>query len=394
MTSVCRARRATFLRGIRRSWRREGALLANKPRPAALSFPKPPSNHGDRSESPIRVLVVDDFEPFRRLVRSMLERKAAFLVVGEASDGIEAVQKAEELRPDLVVLDIGLPRLNGIEAARRIRTISPKSKILVLTQESAASVVQAVLSAGALGYVVKAHAGSELLTAVAMVCQGKQFVSRTISGHDHYCATDAQVQEHLVCQEALSSLEPRDEEITRSHEVEFYCDEASFLDGFASFIETNLANGNAVIVVVSEFHRNNLLERLRVKGVDISAAIEQGRYIALDVTAVLSTFMVNDLPDRARFLKAAGDLVAAAAKAVNGNPLRIAACGECAPTLWKQGKLEAAVQLEHLWDEVARKYQVSILCGYVSNALQGKHESQFYERICAEHSVVHASSAD
>src|SRR5580658_743298 len=126
--------------------------------------------------SSLRVLVVDDCEPFRRFVCSTVEKKPDLQVVGEASDGLEAVQKTEELQPDLIVLDIGLPTLNGIEVARRIRKLCPACKILFMSQESSVDVAQAAFSLGAMGYVVKAHAGSELLAAVESVCQGRRFV--------------------------------------------------------------------------------------------------------------------------------------------------------------------------------------------------------------------------
>ena len=126
--------------------------------------------------SPFRVLVVDDYEAFRRFVCSTLSKNPELQVVGEASDGSEAVHQAEELQPDLIVLDIGLPTLNGIEVARRIRKHAPESKILFLSQESSTDVMQEALGSGALGYVVKTHAGSELLAAVETVLQGKRFV--------------------------------------------------------------------------------------------------------------------------------------------------------------------------------------------------------------------------
>lgn len=113
-------------------------------------------------------------------------------MVGEASDGLEAVQKSEELQPDLIVLDIGLPSLNGIEAARRIRNLAPKSKILFLSQESSADVVQEALNSGALGYLIKTQAGSELLSAVDAVLQGREFLSSGFSGNDFTRATDTQ----------------------------------------------------------------------------------------------------------------------------------------------------------------------------------------------------------
>jgi DNA-binding NarL/FixJ family response regulator len=106
--------------------------------------------------------VVDDYEPWRRFVCSVLQKQPELEIVGEVADGLEAVQKAGELHPDVVLLDIGLPTLNGIEAARRLRRASPDSKILFVSQESSADVVQEALSTGACGYVVKANA-SDLL---------------------------------------------------------------------------------------------------------------------------------------------------------------------------------------------------------------------------------------
>lgn len=136
---------------------------------------------GYLATSSIRVLVVDDYEPFRRFACSILERSPSLQIIGEASDGLEAVQKAEQLQPDLVILDIGLPTLNGIEAARRIRKLCPGSRILFVSQESSADVMQAALSTGALGYVIKAHAGSELGAAVQAVRQGGHFLRSGLS---------------------------------------------------------------------------------------------------------------------------------------------------------------------------------------------------------------------
>src|SRR5271157_768659 len=105
--------------------------------------------------SVVRILVVDDLEPWRRFVSSTLKDRPDLQIVSGVSDGLQAVQKAEELRPDLIVLDIGLPKLNGLEAARRIRKLLPRSKILFLTQESSDDVVHEAFSLGARGYVVK-----------------------------------------------------------------------------------------------------------------------------------------------------------------------------------------------------------------------------------------------
>jgi DNA-binding NarL/FixJ family response regulator len=122
-----------------------------------------------------RVLVVDDFAGFRDAICSMLSSRPDLLVVAEASDGLEAVRKADELQPDLIVLDLGMPKLNGLEATRRIRTVSPKSKIIIVSLESSADFVREALRSGAAGYVTKANIGNELLLAIEAVLQGRRW---------------------------------------------------------------------------------------------------------------------------------------------------------------------------------------------------------------------------
>ena len=119
--------------------------------------------------SPIRVIVVEDFAPFRRFICLTLGNEPGLQIIAEVSGGLEAVQKAAELKPELILLDIGLPTLDGIAAARQIRKLSPKSKILFVSQESSAQIVQEALNLGALGYVLKNRAHRDLLTAIQSV---------------------------------------------------------------------------------------------------------------------------------------------------------------------------------------------------------------------------------
>jgi DNA-binding NarL/FixJ family response regulator len=128
----------------------------------------------------IKVLIVDDYEDWRRTVREMIQRLPELQVICEVSDGLQAVQKAGELKPDLIVLDIGLPQLNGIEAARQIRQLSPSSKIVVLSQDNSVEVVETALNTGVQAYVYKTDVGSDLLPAIEAVIRGKQFVSRSL----------------------------------------------------------------------------------------------------------------------------------------------------------------------------------------------------------------------
>src|SRR5215471_17698730 len=110
----------------------------------------------------------------------MLLQTGKFQVIGQAADGLEAVQKAEELQPDLILLDICLPRLNGIAAVPQIRTVAPESKILFLTGLDVPEMVEEALSTGASGYVIKSEAGMELAEAIEAVMKGGEFVSRAL----------------------------------------------------------------------------------------------------------------------------------------------------------------------------------------------------------------------
>ena len=321
----------------------------------------------------VKVLVVEDSEPFRKFIRSTLGKRPELQIVGEVSDGLEAVQKAEELHPDLIVLDIGLPSLNGLEAARRIRKLSTKSKILFLSQESSADVVQEALGMGAGGYVVKSYAAGELLPAVDTVLKGKRFLSAGLTRHD-----------------PIASMNDHGAAITHSHEVAFYADDGSVVDGYARFIESSLEGGNAVIVVVTESHRVSLIPRLEADGVNVGGAIEQGRYIPLDAADTLSRLTVNDIPDPARCTKAVGDLIMGAARGVRGANGRVVVCGEIAPTLLSNGNVEGAIKLERLWDEITRGYGVHTLCGYLSSAFPHHEADPVFHRICAEHSAVYS----
>ena len=339
--------------------------------------------------STTRVLVVDDNEPYRRFICSTLGKRPELHIVCEVSDGLEAVQKAEELHPDLILLDIGLPSLNGIEVARRIRKLSPESKILFVSQETSADAVREALRLGAHGYVVKTDAKRELLEGVDAVLRGGQFVGRRFSGNDFARASDDGASQEFRTNGSFALLQ-QNTEIAYRHEVRFYSDDECFLDSFTQFIGAALNAGNAVIVVATESHRDRLLLRLHAHGLDIAAAIAQGRYIALDAAENASTVMVNGLPDRSKFLEVTGDLIAEAAKAAQVKPARVAVCGESGPLLWALGKAKAAIQLEHLWDEIAKSHDLAVLCAYPLDSFQGGVGSRTFERICAEHTAVYS----
>ncbi len=187
-----------------------------------------------------------------------------------------------------------------------------------------------------------------------------------------------------------AQLQPRHPDTGGCHEIQLYSSDEFFLDRFAGFIGAALRVGDAVVVAATESHRSGLWQRLVADGLEVAAAVEQGRYIPLDAADTLSTFMVNDFPDPGRFWRAADALVVGARKAARGKQPRVAACGECAPLLWQRGKADAAIRLEVLWDEVAKTYDVDTLCAYPGVSFRAERGNAALQRILAEHSAVYA----
>jgi CheY-like chemotaxis protein len=313
-------------------------------------------------------------------------------IVGVVSDGLEAIQKAGELQPDLILLDIGLPKVNGIVAARRIRNVAPNCKILFLSQTLDLTVAQGALCEGGHGFLVKSDAERELFAAVEDVMQGKRFLSRRLASPALAGDVDSQGASHLDGEAIASPTIPlsanRDD--GRCHEVHFYSNDSLFLDISTRFLGAALSAGDVAVFIGTATHRMTLLERLRAEGPDTRTAIGQGRYVGLNAAEFISDFMVSDMPDTGWFLKVVDDLIVGARKGVEGEHLRVAVCNECAHILWTQGNADAAIRLEELWNQIATTYNVNILCGYSLESLRCEEDSYTFRRICGEHSAVHS----
>jgi|SRR5436190_7030734 len=301
---------------------------------------------------PLRILVVEDHAQFRQFIRTELQQRAEFEIF-EAVDGVEAVQKAVELQPDVILLDISLPKLHGFEVAQQVRRLTPGARLLFMSQESSADIVRKALSLGAHGYIQKLSAGTDLLSAIDAVLDGQRFVSRSVA-----------------------FTEPTDAPAPRRHEILFCANDAAVVDGFTRDVAAALNAADAAIVLVTESHRPRLLQALRTQGVDIDGAIECGTYLSFDADVA---------PDPVRFLEAIDGVRAAAAKAGKTRP-RVALCGERAGRLWAAGRTAEAVQLEQLCGELA--HDVDILCAY---PMPYTKDDQTLTRICAEHTAVSAS---
>lgn len=128
-----------------------------------------------------RILLVDDYRPFLDFISSLLREQPNVEIVGEVQDGFDAVLQAQRLEPDFIFLDIGLPGLNGIQAARQIRNAVPTAKIIFVTNEGSPEVVQEALELGACGYILKVHAARDVTTAANVVLSGERFLSNALT---------------------------------------------------------------------------------------------------------------------------------------------------------------------------------------------------------------------
>lgn len=306
-----------------------------------------------------KILVVEDFADFRRFVCALLAQRVEFQVT-QAADGLAAVWRAEELQPDLILLDIGLPSLNGLEVARRVLKLAPAAKILFLSQESSPDVLREAFSLGARGYVHKSRAQSDLLTAIDAVLRGNQYIG--------------------------AGLEfGTDDRVPHRHEVQFYSTDAVLLESFTRFLATALRNNDPAIVLATKSHRESIVESLQAQGFAVDAAIQRGTYVSLDAAEMLSTVMVNDVPDVARFFEGLCRLIASTAKAANKECPRIAICGECVGLLCAMGNTDAAVRLEKAGNDLIQTRSVDIMCAYPLGSFDGGEGRDAFKSICAEH---------
>ena len=173
----------------------------------------------------------------------------------------------------------------------------------------------------------------------------------------------------------------------RAHVVQFYEDDGYLVELLSRFIGAALVTGDVAIVVATERHRAALADRLRLRGLDVTIPLKQGRYFPLDAAATLERLMRRGKVDTALFDEMAGSVMADA-KAAAGGRGRIAVFGEMVALLWAEGKIDAALQLEELWNKTADQHSFSLCCAYPMNGFLGNPHAAPFLKICAQHSHV------
>jgi len=318
-----------------------------------------------------RVLVVDDFAPWRRHVASTLAESSRWQIVGEAADGPDAIEKAANLRPDLILLDVGLPTVNGIEAARRILARDSNLKILFVSEHQSWEIAEVALCTGARGYICKSDSGRELSPAMDAIIDGGRFVAERFGGR---------VQKRA--DRAASN--------GRRHEGLYYSNDVELLNRWASIAKDALNTDATFLLLATDSHRDTIRAMLQERGINVERAVRDGRFVSLTVDETLSKFMVGDRLDETRFWNSVTSVLLSAARASTADQPYVIACGECAPTLCTQGNGEAAIRLEQLWDEVTRTYRVDTYCAYSSDGCRCDDTDDVREQISAAHTATYA----
>jgi CheY-like chemotaxis protein len=319
--------------------------------------------------SSAKVLLVDDQAQFRRMVRSLIDSQADYRVCGEAGDGIDAVEKVRQLHPDLVLMDINMPRMNGLEATRIIRRESPDCNVVIVTQNDATVARAQARSVGANGFVTKSNLIRDLLPEMGRVVMEN---NRSV-GDKKNVAADGEPWCGL-----LSGAAPRD------HIVQLYQDEQFLNRAVCRFAAAAIANGEGIILVPTIAHWDAFRPRLESEGVDVKAAEKRGQLTIVDADNLLPTFMRDGMPDSPVFLGLAANVVSQARG--DGRYPKVRWWGEMVNILWERGDVAASMNLEDLFDQLAHEQDIAIFCSFLMDNFNGDVHARMLPRLSENHS--------
>jgi DNA-binding NarL/FixJ family response regulator len=333
----------------------------------------------------VEILIADDHDGFRRAVRSVIESKAAYRVCGEARDGVDAVAKVRQLRPDIVLMDINMPRMDGLWATRIIRREMPYCNVIIVTQNDAAIAREQARIVDAKGFVSKSNVVRDLLPTLGRVAMendsslDRRIGERGVSADSHPVRADspAASQSEPWCG-LLSSAAPRD------HIVQLYQDQQFLNRAVCRFAAAAIANGEGVILVPTVAHWDAFRPRLESEGVDVKAAEKRGQLTVVDADNLLPTFMRDGMPDSPMFLGLAQNVVSQARG--EGRYSKVRWWGEMVNILWERGEVAASMHLEDQFDQLAHEQDIAIFCSFLMDNFDGDVHARMLPRLGENHS--------
>jgi DNA-binding NarL/FixJ family response regulator len=317
----------------------------------------------------IEVLIVDDHELVRRAIRSFIESQPDYHVCGEAGDGTEAIEKVRQLRPNLVLMDINMPRMDGLDATRVIRHEAPNCDVVIITQNDMAIAREQARNVNAKGVVAKCNLTRDLL----LVMRGVQMESNSSLGTTKDLASHGEPWCGV-----LNSAAPRD------HIVQLYQDQQFLNRAVCRFAAAAIMNGEGVILVPTVAHWDAFRPRLESEGVDVKAAEKRGQLTVVDADNLLPTFMREGMPDSPVFLGLAQNVISQARG--DGRYPKVRWWGEMVNILWERGEVAASMQLEDQFDQLAHEQEIAIFCSFLMDNFDGDVHARMLPRLSENHS--------
>lgn len=332
----------------------------------------------NREEMNTSVLLVDDFRSFRTEAASIIQKKPEFNIIAEASNGLEAIEKAELFGPDLILLDIGLPKLNGIGVAKELTHRKASSQIVFLTGEEDDDCVSEALTVGAKGYVFKRRLQSDLVPALKLAAAGHFFVSP----YGFIGQTDSEVMRPSP---ASSSAWHG----SSTHTMEFYSDESALVSGVSELVRASLSQDRVVVALLKRNHIACASRRLVESGVDLEGAIRWGGYRPFAIEGTIPFLMPNGRLDRARFATFFEPVLAHAAWNAERKCSGAVVLADLASALIDLGyDHENALRTEELWNDLVQKRPFLVHCVCPVTTLGAKRNRDTLAQICPHHSRV------
>jgi len=333
----------------------------------------------------IRILIVDDHEAIRRRVRSLLSTRAEWFICGEAADGLDAVEKAKRLRPNVVLMDMTMPRMKGVQATKIIRKEVPEAKVVVIGQNDPSVVRRQAIEIDACGFVAKADLSRDLLSTIDRLVghrpfgdEGENFDMRVPDGKRKIGVPVSRDDQSEPWCGLLADAAPRD------HIVQLYQDENFLSRAVCRFAVSAINHGEGVILVPTSAHWNALRPRLEAEGVDVKPAQASGQLTVVDADQLLPGFMREAMPDAPLFLGLAAETIAQARGGDRFTKVRW--WGEMVNVLWERGDVAASMGLEDLFHKLAHDHEIAIFCSFLMDNFDGEVHTRMLPRLGQNHS--------